>query len=124
MRVASFCLSTSSAPSSYPGANSTSTNCSAIRSASSTDTGRFRTTTPPYADTGSEPTARGYASSIAPATATPQGFACLTITQAGSVNSSDSCLAADRSFRLLYESSRPFSCSTRESRWRRAPASA
>ena len=32
--------------------------------------------------------------------------------------------AADRSLRLLYESSFPPSCSTRESRWRRAPASA
>ena len=58
------------------------------------DTGRLRTTTPPYAETGSEPSARAYASSIAPATATPHGFACLTITQAGSVNSSTSCRAA------------------------------
>ena len=79
---------------------------------------------PPYADVGSEASALTYASSSVAPMPTPHGFACLTITQAGSVNSSTSWRAAERSFRLLYESSRPLSCSTRESRCRRAPASA
>src|ERR671937_548779 len=56
-----------------------------------------------------------------PATATPQGFACLTITHAGSSNSRMQSRAALRSLRLLYESARPCSCSTCESRCRRAP---
>ena len=48
---------------------------------------------------------------IVAASATPHGFACLTITQAGSVNSAARSRAAERSLRLLYESSLPCSCS-------------
>ena len=46
----------------------------------------------------------------------------MTITQAGSANSRASERAAEKSLRLLNESSFPCSCSTRERRWRRAPA--
>ena len=50
----SFCCSTSSAPSSYPGAINTSMNCSFSRSASCLSTGRLRAITPPNADIGSQ----------------------------------------------------------------------
>ena len=127
-RRGSACPASRAAPraraASKPGAASTSTNCSAIRAPSSPGTGRLSATTPPYADSGSHASARSYASSIVPATAAPHGFACLTITHAGSVNSSSSSRAAERSLRLLNESSLPCSCSTRESRCRRACASA
>ena len=65
-----------------------------------------------------------YASSIVLPSATPHGFLCFTITQAGTVNSSESARAADRSARLLNDRASPCSCSTRERTWRRAPASA
>ena len=51
----------------------------------------------PNADIGSAASARSYASSIEAATATPHGFACLTITQAGSSNSRSSMRPAFRS---------------------------
>ena len=86
--------------------------------------GRLQTTTPPYAETGSAACARAYASSIVVPSATPHGFVCFTITHAGTVNSSESARAADRSARLLNDSASPCSCSTRERTWRRAPASA
>lgn len=105
-----------SAASSYSGAKRTSTNRSASASPSPADTGRFSAQTIPKAETGSEARARSYASSIVAATATPHGFACLMITQAGSANSRRSSRAAERSSRLISESSFPWSCSTRESR--------
>ena len=55
----------------------------------SAPTARFRTTTPPNAETGSAASAFAYASSIVSATATPHGFACFTITQAGPSSSAD-----------------------------------
>ena len=66
-----------------PGAKRTSTNCAASASASGAVTCRLRTTTPPYAETGSAASAPRYASSTVSATATPHGFACFTITHAG-----------------------------------------
>jgi hypothetical protein len=45
-------------------------------------TSRFSTTMPPYAEVGSEASAFSYASSTVAPIATPQGFACLTITHA------------------------------------------
>src|SRR2546423_247658 len=80
MRVPGFSFRRVSAASSKPGANSTSMNCSASRSPNASLTGRFRTTTPPYAESGSAFSARSYACSIEPETATPHGVACLTIT--------------------------------------------
>src|SRR5919109_170432 len=121
MRVAGFARSASSALSSKPGACRTSKNCSASRSPSSRPTGRLRTTTPPYAERGSDASARSYASSIVAATATPHGFPCLTMTQQARVNSAAQARAAERSPRLLKDRSLPCSCSARERRWRRAP---
>ena len=71
------------------------------------------------ADTGSDASALSYASSVVAPSATPHGFACLTITHAGASNSRTSARAPERSLRLLNESSFPWSCSTRERRWRR-----
>ena len=73
--------------SSKPGASSTSTKCSAIRAPELASTGRLRKATQPNAETGSAASARSHASSIVAATATPHGFACLTITTAGIANS-------------------------------------
>ena len=123
MRSAFFARSASTAAASYSGASSTSAKCSPIRAPSSGPTGRFSTATQPNAETGSAASARSQASSIVSPTATPQGFACLTITAAGSVSSRAMRRAPSRSPRLLYESSLPPSCSIPESRCRRAPSS-
>ena len=114
--------SASSAPSVYPGASSTSTKCPAIRSPSASSIGRFSDRDAAerrdrIARRAHAPTPR----SIEPATATPHGFACLTITAAGSANSRMTRRAPSRSARLLYESSFPPSCSTSESRCRARP---
>ena len=94
-----------------------------MRSPSVPVTVRLRIATQPYADTGSAASARSHASSIVVAIATPHGLPCFTITTAGSVSSRATRRAPSRSARLLYESSLPPSCSTRESRCLRAPTS-
>ena len=124
MRVPCFRPSASSAASAYPGANRTSTNCAASFSPSAASTSRLSTTMPPYADTGSEARALSYASSIVAPSATPHGFACFTMTHAGSANSRQIRRAAERSLRLLKEMALPCSCSTRDSRCARPPRSA
>ena len=62
---------------------------------------------PPKAEVGSVLNAKSYASKIEFASATPQGLACLTITQAGSSNALTHSQAASASTILLYESSLP-----------------
>src|SRR3954452_5040471 len=57
-RVLGMAVSAVNASSAISGASSTSTNCSAIRPPSAPDTGRFSTTTPPYAESGSAARAR------------------------------------------------------------------
>ena len=85
-------ISTSSAPSSYAGAASTSVNTSATCSAIATVTGRFVAMTPPNAETGSQACALRCASatgSAAPTvpTAMPHGLVCLTIATHGAPKS-------------------------------------
>ena len=75
-----------SASSAYAGATTTSVNTGASAVASPSGTARLRATMPPNALTGSQAWARWYAVVMSSATATPQGLACLTITQAGSAN--------------------------------------
>ena len=62
--------------------------------------GRFTATMPPKALTGSQAWARSYAVVMSPATATPHGLACLTITHAGSAKRCTSRHAASASYRL------------------------
>ena len=62
---------------------------------------------PPNAEVGSVLKERSYASLIDFASATPHGLACLTITQAGLLNSLTHSQAASASTILLYESSFP-----------------
>ena len=66
---------------------------------------------PPNADMGSHSQARAYASWALAPIAVPQGFVCLTMTQAGSGSSVARRQAASRSRMLLNESSLP--CSLR-----------
>ena len=108
---------TSSASGSKPGASSTSTNCSCERRAGR---GIDRPVDRDHAAEGALRVAgerRGVGGAGVGATAQPHGLLCLTITQAGSSNSSTSSRAAARSSRLLYESSLPCSWRTPPSRW-------
>ena len=65
---------------------------------------------PPKAEVGSVLYALSYAASVSAATATPQGFACLTMTQAGSANWRTHSNAVSPSAMLLYDSVLPCSC--------------
>ena len=94
--------------------------CSCRRSASAASTGRLSAITPPNAESGSQASAFSYASPTSSAIAAPQGLLCLTITHAGSSNSSSSRRAESRSRTLLNESARPCSFATRESTCERA----
>ena len=71
--------STSSAPSAYDGATSTSVKISAICSAAATVTSRLTAMTPPKADVGSQAWARAWVSATSVPTAIPHGLACLMI---------------------------------------------
>ncbi len=75
--------STSTAPSSYPGATTTSVNTSATCSAIATETGTLVAITPPNAETGSQACALRCASATSVPTAMPHGLACLMIATAG-----------------------------------------
>src|SRR6185437_6472062 len=70
----------------YEGAISTSTNCAPTASAVSASTLRLNAIMPPKAVVGSVASALRYASNGVAATATPQGLAWLTSTQAVSLN--------------------------------------
>ncbi len=122
-RVVGLDESVSRAPSSYPGANSTSTFVSMMRAATSAVTDRFTAITAPNADIGSAASARTYASSSVAPTATPHGPACLTMAHAGSWNAATMARAACRSATLLNDSGLPLIWSMRESTCRRAPVS-
>ena len=80
-------VSTSSAPSSNPGASTTSVNTSATCSAIAALTGRFAAITPPNAETGSQACALRCASAMSAPTAMPHGLACLMIATAGAAKS-------------------------------------
>src|SRR3990167_6696051 len=71
----------------YAGAITTSIKILAIALATSALHGLFNATIPPKADCVSASNARLYASSMVAPNATPQGLACLMITQAGVSNS-------------------------------------
>ena len=75
--------STSTAPSSYAGATTTSVKTSATCSAIATDTGTLVAMTPPNADTGSHACALRCASATSAPTAIPHGLVCLMIATAG-----------------------------------------
>ena len=109
-RTLTFRLIAASASSVNPGAISTSRNCAATVSTVAASIGRLKAMMPPNADTGSVATAFLYASIGVSAIATPQGFACLTMTHAGSANVFTHSQAASLSAMLLYESSLPCSC--------------
>ena len=94
----------------YAGAISTSRNCADTASTVAASTGRLNAMMPPNADVGSVASALRYAASGVAAMATPQGFACLTITHAGSANVFTHSHAASLSATLLYDSSLPCSC--------------
>ena len=119
-----FCLSTSSASPSNPGAKTSSTNIEFSRSASARSIGRLKHMTPPKALSGSVASAFSNASSTVEPTPQPHGLLCLMITAAGSSNSSIRRRPESRSSRLLKDSSLPWIFDTRESRWVRARASA
>ena len=107
-----------------PGAKRTSTNCSASFSPSGASTSRLRTTTPPYAEIGSEASALSYASSTVVADRDAARVRVLDDHAGRQRELARERARAERSLRLLNESSFPCSCSTRERRWRRAPRSA
>src|SRR5439155_4866861 len=98
---------TASASSVYAGAINTSTNCAATASTVAASTLRLNAMMPPKEDVGSVANAARYASNGVAAIATPQGFACLTMTHAGSANVRTHSHAASLSAMLLYESSLP-----------------
>jgi hypothetical protein len=80
-RTFRFAANAARASSVYAGAISTSTNCLETACAHAPSTGRLNATMPPKAEVGSVRNARAYASPTSAPTATPHGFACLTITQ-------------------------------------------
>ena len=90
IRSAVFFFRMSSAPGSTEGAITTSANSLEIASAVAASSARFMAMMPPKALTGSLASARSQAARRLPATATPQGLACLTMTRAGSENSAAS----------------------------------
>ena len=98
------------AASSNAGAITTSTNCFATACAAAASTARLKAMMPPNAEVGSVLNALAYASAALPPTATPHGFACLMITQAGSSKLRTQSHAASASAMLLYDSSLPCSC--------------
>src|SRR5688572_22697226 len=107
-----FCLAASTAPAATDtdGAAMTSTNCrSVIAFAVSSSSSRLNAMMPPKADVGSVRYARSYASTSDTEVATPHGFACLTITHAGSANTRTHSTAVSVSAMLLNESSLPWS---------------
>ncbi len=93
---------TAAASSSIDGATITSTNCrSMIACAVFASSGRLNAMIPPNAEVGSVLKAFSYAPSMSSAMATPQGFACLTMTQAGASNCLTHSSAASLSAMLL-----------------------
>ena len=72
--------------------------------------GRLNAMIPPNADVGSVVNARSYASRRLSPIATPHGFACFTITQAGSSKLFTHSRAASVSATLLKESALPWIC--------------
>ena len=89
-RIDGLLDSSSTAPSSYAGATTTSVKTSATCSAIARLTGRLVAMTPPNADTGSHACALRWASATSAPTAMPHGLACLMIATHGS---STSCAA-------------------------------
>src|ERR1700691_5211473 len=87
IRSAVFFFRMSSAPGSTEGAITTSANSLEIASAVAASSARFMAMMSPKALTGSQASARSQAARRLAATATPQGWACLTMTRAGSENS-------------------------------------
>ena len=71
------------------------------RLAAAASSGRFTATMPPNGEIGSQRNAFSHASTSDPATATPHGVVCFTITTAGASNSATHSNAASVSFRLL-----------------------
>ena len=122
--MAGFARSASSARSSKPGADSTSTNCSAMRAPSSAGDRAVQHHDAAVRRQRVDASARSYASSIVPPTATPHGFACLTITHAGSVNSSSERPRGREVVEVVERELLAVHLLDPESRWRRACASA
>src|SRR5471032_1485693 len=95
------------------GAISTSTNSLASSVAAAAPTSVLKAMMPPKADVGSVCSARLYASAASAPSATPQGLACLTMTQAALWSKPPRLLthshAASASAMLLYDSSLPCS---------------
>ena len=77
-----FAERTSTAPSSYPGATTTSVKISATCSAIARVTGTLVAITPPNAETGSQACALRCASATSAPTAMPHGLPCLMIATA------------------------------------------
>jgi hypothetical protein len=85
----------------------TSVKTAVMACAAASSRGRLTATTPPKALTGSQASARAWASASVAPVPTPQGLACLTIAQAGAANSVTSSKAASASAMLLRPSSLP-----------------
>ncbi len=87
----------------------TSANCFAIAAAVAPSSARLKARMPPKAEVGSVLNAFSYAAPRLPASAAPQGLACLTMTHAGSPKCFTHSHAASASAILLYESALPCS---------------
>src|SRR5882757_443054 len=88
----------------------TSVRIAPIFSAAAASRVRFTATIPPNGEIGSQRNAKSQASASEDALATPQGLACLMIATVGASNSATHSIAASVSFRLLYDSSIPWTC--------------
>ena len=93
------------------GATINSRNTLIILFASFSSTVLLKTTTPPKALKLSAPKAFTHAEQMSLDSATLLGIACFIITQDGELNSEESFIPCFKSFKLLYESSFPLSCS-------------